>query len=136
MIRQLNIDDIDNVNKMLSSHYLVSNNITLHPYNKGYVYEDGEMIVGYVEYAIIHDRAEINYIYVLDSYRNRKIATRLLNFMINEINKYNCVNISLEVNVNNIAAISFYHKNKFKEVAIRSKYYGSEDGILMVREMI
>ena len=50
-------------------------------------------------------------------------------------NSENIQNITLEVRKSNINAINFYKKHGFEEVATRENYYGSEDGILMVKEM-
>ena len=75
-------------------------------------------------------RGEIDYIYVDLKYRKNGIAQALFNEMINNIGN---VSISLEVNVNNEAAIEFYKKNGFKIVSKREKYYQGVDGYLMVR---
>lgn len=91
-------------------------------------YEDD--IIAFLTYSFMYDRAEIDYIYVDLKYRKNGIAQALFNEMINNIGN---VSISLEVNVNNEAAIEFYKKNGFKIVSKREKYYQGVDGYLMVR---
>lgn len=91
-------------------------------------YEDD--IIAFLAYSFMYDRAEIDYIYVDLKYRKNGIAQALFNEMINNIGN---VSISLEVNVNNEAAIEFYKKNGFKIVSKREKYYQGVDGYLMVR---
>ena len=91
-------------------------------------YEDD--IIAFLTYSFMYDRAEIDYIYVDLKYRNNGIAQALFNEMINNIGN---VSISLEVNINNKAAIEFYKKNGFKIVSKREKYYQGVDGYLMVR---
>ncbi len=91
-------------------------------------YEDD--IIAFLTYSFMYDRAEIDYIYVDLKYRKNGIAQALFNEMINNIGN---VSISLEVNVNNEAAIEFYKKNGFKIVSKREKYYQDVDGYLMVR---
>lgn len=91
-------------------------------------YEDD--IIAFITYSFMYDRAEIDYIYVDLKYRKNGIAQALFNEMINNIGN---VSISLEVNVNNEAAIEFYKKNGFKIVSKREKYYQGVDGYLMVR---
>ena len=91
-------------------------------------YEDD--IIAFLTYSFMYDRAEIDYIYVDLKYRNNGIAQALFNEMINNIGN---VSISLEVNINNKAAIEFYKKNGFKIVSKREKYYQDVDGYLMVR---
>lgn len=91
-------------------------------------YEDD--IIAFLTYSFMYDRAEIDYIYVDLKYRKNGIAQALFNEMINNIGN---VSISLEVNVNNEAAVEFYKKNGFKIVSKREKYYQGVDGYLMVR---
>ena len=101
-------------------------------YTKWYIYELDNKIIGFINYDVIYDVVEIEYIYVDTSYRNKGIATDLLNKMFNDV-KMDCRSITLEVNQNNIKAINFYKKNEFKEISIRKNYYGNEDAILMQR---
>ena len=42
--------------------------------------------------------------------------------------------ITLEVKIDNVPAISIYKKFGFKKVAIRKNYYNGTDGILMERK--
>ena len=96
------------------------------------VYVDNESIIGFIDYSIIYDRAEINYIYVLDDYQRQGIATKLLFAM--ESNLKNVANITLEVNETNEKAIKFYEKNGFKVVSKREKYYkDGHDAYLMMK---
>ena len=88
--------------------------------------------MGFISYSIIYDRIELNHIAVLEEYRNKHIATKLMDYMFKNnlyINSY-----SLEVNVNNIAAINLYKKYGFKQEAIRKNYYVNEDALLMIRK--
>lgn len=96
------------------------------------VYVDNDNIIGFIDYSIIYDRAEINYIYVLDNYQRQGIATTLLNDMISNLN--GVVNITLEVNETNEKAINFYQKNGFEVVSKREKYYkDGHDAYLMMK---
>ena len=79
---------------------------------------------------MIYDRIEINNIEVDKSYRNKRIATKLLNELIKE-NK----DITLEVNKNNEIALKLYNNFGFEEKAIRKGYYSGIDGILMERKV-
>ena len=96
------------------------------------VYEIDNQVVGFIDYSVIYERIEINYIYVLDSYQRRGIATELLNDVIKTTN--DILNITLEVNVNNQKAINFYQKNGFKIASKRERYYkNGDDAYLMIR---
>lgn len=100
------------------------------PFSKFIVYLEDTKIIGFLSYSVIYERAEINYIFVLESYRGEKIASKMLNYMISSCKI--CDNITLEVRESNSIAISLYKKFGFKEVAIRENYYNNEDGILMM----
>ena len=102
-------------------------------YTNWYVYEVDNNIIGFINYDIIYDKSEIEYIYVDEKYRNSNIATKLLEEMIKSIKINNVDSITLEVKSNNKIAINFYKKNGFKEIAIRKNYYGDIDAILMMK---
>ena len=105
------------------------------PFKKYIGYEIDNKIVSFLNYSLIYDRIEIEYIYTNPDYRNKNLATILINYL-GDLGRYNhCSNITLEVRCSNVNAISFYEKNGFKKVSIRQNYYNDEDGILMIREL-
>ena len=106
------------------------------PYLKYCFYVGNNNILGYITYLDIYDRFEISNIYVLREFRGNGIASKMLQFVIDEGLNKKINNITLEVNSKNTSAITLYHKYGFKEVAIRSGYYSGTDGILMEKEMI
>ena len=57
-----------------------------------------------------------------------------MDFLIEYSNNNNIINITLEVNENNISAINLYKKYKFDLVSKREKYYKANDAILMIRK--
>ena len=86
-------------------------------------------VLGFLSYRIVLDELEIMNIVVREDYRRKGIASKLLS---NLIIKEDYEKINLEVNINNIAAITLYKKFGFMQVGNRKKYYnGSEDAILM-----
>ena len=87
-------------------------------------------------YEHIFDRYELDNLFVEVTKRRKGIGLMLLNFLIENGKKCNIINITLEVNKENIPAISIYKKVGFVEKAIRAKYYNGIDGILMEKEMI
>lgn len=122
MIKEYN--DIEYLNT-LSSY-----NITINPFNKILVYMDGNTILGFIDYSKMYENMEINYIFVIEQYRNKGIASKLLEYVINN-NDFS--NITLEVNINNINAIKLYEKYNFKTISIRKGYYNGIDAYLMER---
>ena len=105
------------------------------PFSNLLIYEEENEIVGFINYSIMYDRAEIDYIYVDPSYRKRKIAYELMEFCIEDATTSGCQNITLEVNEHNVPGIRLYEKFGFQKAAVRPKYYHGEDGILMIREL-
>ena len=131
----LKIDDKTNIKKIDKNQRLITrekiaHELQVNPFGR-YLLElkDGK-IIAYLYYSDIYDRAEINQIEVETSYRNQKIATKLLQEMLKNIKK----DITLEVRKDNFPAIHLYKKFGFKKTAIRQSYYQGTDGILMVRK--
>ncbi len=101
------------------------------PFTKYIAYYIDNIVVGYLVYLLIYDRVEIDYIFVKEEYRSRKIASNMLEYLIDISKKQNVFNITLEVRENNENAIKLYTKYGFKKVAIRKGYYEGIDGLLM-----
>lgn len=133
MIREFNLNEINEIDSLLKPfNYNLEKNLKNNIFLKGLVYTD-EIIKGVLIYNLIYDRIEIEYIIVHPNYRKQGIATKLLNNLI--YNNKNISNITLEVRNSNIPAIKLYENNGFEKVAIRKNYYGSEDGILMIKKV-
>lgn len=111
--------------------FLIDNKFT-----QMFTYIENDKIVGVIIYDLIYERCELIQIEVLENYRNQKIASKLLTYMIADCQKNHIENITLEVKITNQPAINLYKKFGFKEVAIRKRYYQGIDAILMEKEMI
>ena len=116
------IKDIDFINSL--SDYKV----TLNSFSNVIGYYINDKIIGYLDYSVMYEKIEINYIFVIAEYRRKGFAYSLIKYV---IDKYNFENITLEVNVNNVSAINLYKKLDFKIVSTRKKYYDGVDGYLM-----
>lgn len=99
------------------------------------VVEEDNKIIGFATYSIIYERGEIVDIIIKPKMRFRGYGSKLLNFIVEMIRKNGCVNITLEVNSTNVAAINLYNKLGFEVVAVRKKYYGENDGYLMKKDL-
>lgn len=104
-------------------------------FSKIMVYELENAIVGFIQYNIIYERVELDYIYVEKDWRKRGIASQLMNFCLQDSIKNSCLNITLEVNENNTGGIKLYEKFGFQRVAIRPRYYHGKNALLMMREL-
>ena len=125
------VNSIDILNYILE--FFPNFKIGKNPFEFTYAYYLDNNIVGFIDYSIIYDKAEINYIAVSLNYRRMGIAQELFDSFVSKLK--NIDNISLEVDVNNKEAINFYLKNIFFNEAIRKNYYNGEDAYLMVKKM-
>lgn len=110
--------------------------ISNRPFAKRLEYIIDEKRVGYLEYSIIYERMEIDNFEVAEQFRRQKIGTKLMSYLISIAIEKHLVNITLEVRVSNEIARNLYRKFGFREVALRKLYYGSEDGILMEKQVM
>lgn len=133
MIKEIN--ELDVINEFLK-HFNTSINNLEDPFKKYIGFEIDNKIVSFLNYSLIYNRIEIEYIYTDSEYRNRGIASKLLNYLVDLGINNNCLNITLEVKKSNFNAIKFYEKNGFKKISIRKNYYNGEDGIMMLRELV
>ena len=100
------------------------------PFRHYYVYKEDNLL-GYVIIDLIYDKMEVVDILVYEKYRNKKIGSKLLEFITNLARKEMCYNITLEVKADNEIAINLYKKYGFKKIATRTLYYEDQDGLLM-----
>jgi len=91
--------------------------------------------VGYVSMRHIIDEGHINNIAVAKDYRNRGIASLLMETLLKEADRRKIIGTTLEVRVSNYAAVSLYDKYGFIIEGYRKYYYSSptEDAAIMWR---
>ena len=135
MFEVVNKDSLKDLISFLESHDLpkvsieeVNNN----PFLNLVVYKENTEIIGYLNYSVIYDKAELNYIFVIPDSRKSGFGSKMMEYLLSECKI--CENITLEVRKDNISAINLYKKYGFVEVAIRKNYYNGVDGILMIRK--
>lgn len=136
MIRKIINSDYE----VISQYYKEFDNndvdlFNLGPFEHVYIYTDNNSIKGFINYSIIYERAELNYIYVPKEYRCNQIATNMMLFFLEDAKKNGCKNITLEVAEKNLSGISLYKKFGFQKVSIRNNYYKSGNAILMMKEL-
>ena len=136
MIRELRNADIDdltelllNYDKHIENHFNFKDYLENDIYSQ-YVYVIDDKIVGYILITIIDDLVEIHLLYVDNLFRNQKIGTKLIDYI---INKYSSHRFLLEVAINNYIAIKLYENMNFKKINIRKKYYNDIDAYVMER---
>lgn len=108
-----NFDRVNNIDKIIENKEII-----------GY-YED-DILVGFIIFKTLYDVTDLLYIVVDEEYRNKKIGSRLMDYLINNSKK-----IMLEVRCDNKSAINLYKKYNFMIINIRKKYYNDMDGYVM-----
>lgn len=130
MVNNCELKDIDSIKKLgrlINNNFDKVNNLEDIINNKeikGY-YIDNEL-VGIIIYKTLYDTTDLLYIVVDKLYRNKNIASILLENLIKESNK-----IILEVRCDNKNAIKLYKKYNFKIINIRNNYYDNMDAYVM-----
>lgn len=118
MIREFKESDFARIYELgleLTSDFKKVNNleeIKNNNYTKILVYEENDIVLGFLMYVEVAGSIDIINIIVDENYRNKLIASSLLDYMITGLSK-NIKTITLEVRVSNIAAINLYTKFGF-----------------------
>lgn len=141
MIRFFRKSDIEEINRLGNtitknfSKTMDFSEIEKDKYTKVLVYEDKDILKGFLIYTELEEIVDIIGIVVKEEYRNQKIASCLLDYMITGLSESVSL-ITLEVRKSNSAAIHLYEKFGFEVINVRKKYYdGREDAYLMGRRI-
>ena len=136
--RKLEKRDLSRINDLILEFNtsLKLEDLESNPFNRYIAYTIDGVIIGIIIYSIKYEYAELEYIVIDKNYRRKNIASKLMNYMIEDLIKNNVISVSLEVNVENIPAINLYKKFAFEKATIRKNYYGNKDAVLMIRKLI
>jgi len=99
---------------------------------------DSEVIVAYGGVLLLLEEAHVMTMAVMEEYRRRGIATRLLLELIKEAEAMGARFVTLEVRVSNTPAIELYRKFGFQIMGERKNYYmdNFENALIMWTEDI
>lgn len=89
--------------------------------------ELNQRLVGYCFYCHIFEDAEILRIGTCLDYQKQGIASQLLAAMAQMCQATGAERMLLEVREDNHAAIAFYQKHEFEQIAVRKNYYDNHD---------
>jgi len=87
------------------------------------VYNNKGVIIGFVVSSLRNKCLHINRIVISKFYQNKGIGADLLNTLIDIAKKQSINNITLKVHVDNLKAINWYKKYKFKVIHEAEKDY-------------
>ena len=126
-ITKNNIEELENT--FFDKEELISE-FDNNPFAKVLALKEDDLIIGYIYYSDIYERAEINQFEVKITHRNCGKGNELLKHLIEKLQK----NITLEVKQDNYSAIKVYKAKGFIQKAVRKGYYNGIDGLLMERK--
>ncbi len=140
------------IEKMTSGHlddvYIIETECFSHPWSKQSLEEElnnetslflvakeENEVIGYIGMSIVIDEGYIFNVAVRESYRNKGVATALINELVTYGKKNNFSFITLEVRESNLPAISLYSKFGFIKAGERKNYYSNpkENAILLTK---
>lgn len=97
---------------------------------------DDAQVIGYVGSQTVLGETDMMNIAVHPDYRNRGIATTLINSLIEALARQGSHSLMLEVRASNESAISVYRNLGFFDVGCRKNYYRNprEDALILRKE--
>jgi ribosomal-protein-alanine N-acetyltransferase len=99
----------------------------------------GEELIGYAILMLAVDEAHLLNLAVSRRWRRCGVGRQLLQFVMAEARKQNCVMFYLEVRPTNIAALQLYGNAGFRQMGTRRDYYpaagGREDALFLGLEL-
>lgn len=144
MIRKMELFDIDEVYDIEKQAFAnpwprenLIKNLESNTFLNHYVVEKNGKIIAFYISSHVLDEAQIYTIAVDKAYKNRGIATKMINHLVEESLAKDAKQIWLEVSSKNTAAINLYKKFNFKIMGIRKNYYQKlgEDAYNMKKEL-
>lgn len=134
LIRNYNENDISTI-KILGKKLHKNFQFNLDNFSNCLIIEENNILIGFIIYSIIYERGEIVDIIIDDNFKGKGYGYKLLKKAIEIIDNTNVLNITLEVNKNNLSAINLYKKVGFEICAERKNYYEGQDGYLMIKDL-
>lgn len=107
-----------------------------HPFTKIYKMENNQNILGFICYRVCADAAELTNFAVDADNLKQGVGSFLLEHSLGELKKNEIKEITLEVNVNNEAALNLYSKFLFKRVSTRKKFYNNTDDAALMQRIL
>ena len=116
--------------------YEFLNEMEHNPFSNLAVYEENGEILGYMDWWITYEQAQLANIAVARKAWGKGIGSLLMDECVRQSEKAGCEMLSLEVRVSNKRAIKLYEKYGFIRAAVRKGYYeNGEDAHLMIKQL-
>ena len=99
-----------------------------------YLALENERVVGFLDFWITFDSSTVCQIAIRKEYRNKGIASCLLEKMFNDLKDKDVVVSTLEVRTHNLSAINLYTKHGYFKEVIKPNYYSNgDDALYMIK---
>ena len=141
-IREMTIDDLKTLSSILTTQFDDFWNISIleselkNDNTFYFVAVLNEEIVGFIGIHIICDEANLMNIVVNKKFRNQKIGSKLLDYILGFCEIKNLSTITLEVSIKNSYAIELYKKFDFEILGKRKGYYNGTDALIMTKYFV
>lgn len=99
--------------------------------DRRYVVAHDGRILGYAGMMLVGEDAHVLTLAVEPAFRRRRVATRLLLWLVDAALAAGVRHLTLEVRVSNDPAQSLYRRFGFEPVGVRPGYYRDEDALVM-----
>jgi len=98
----------------------------------------GPEIIGYLNFWLVSDEAQLHRLAVKREYRRSGIAGGLLAYLFGALRKMSVKSVQIEVRASNLSAIGCYEKYGFIIIGRRRGYYGGsdEDALLLEASVV
>lgn len=131
----LHLDAIDKMQKECEHIILpissIENDLKINTYYYiSAVYHD--QLIGFAGISMLVDHADLLALVVKNKYKNKGIATLMMNSLIAFCMENNLEKIFLEVREKNYPAINLYEKCGFKLISIRKNYYKDDHASALI----
>ena len=133
MIVECDTTYLEQLNEMLSYFHtsITKADMEDNPFSVYLGYESNRELTSFINFNIMYEQAELNYIYVKPEYRGTKLGTLLMEAMFEKCHAKGVKSITLEVRSSNKGALGLYKSVGFEEISIRKNYYQDEDALLL-----
>lgn len=92
-------------------------------------------VAGYAVGWFVEDEFHLGNLAVATEWQGRGLGKQLLGHALGQARSRSCRLATLEVRASNRTAIALYRRSGFTEVAVRKRYYGAEDALVMLAEL-
>jgi len=95
-----------------------------------------DKVIGYIDFWITFQQAQINNLAIIPSLKRKGIGQTLLLDALKRIEAEGCFQVTLEVRVSNLVAQTLYQKHGFHILLTKPQYYADgEDAYLMEKKL-